>query len=53
MNEVSVIGVEGLDVRVPQIEISWEIFGFTHSCFGFASLHSHPSVSFPASSPLP
>lgn len=38
-------------MRVPQIKLSWEIFSFTHSCFVFAILHSHPSVSFPASSP--
>lgn len=53
MSEFSVIGVEGLDVRVPQVELSWEIFSFTHSCFGFATLHSHRSVSCPASSPWP
>lgn len=33
MSEVFVTGVEGLDVRVPHVELSWEIFRFTHSCF--------------------
>lgn len=50
MSEVSVTGVEGLDVRVPQVELFWEILSFTHACFGFATLPSHPPVSFPASS---
>lgn len=53
MTEVFVIGVEGLHVRAPQVEPSWEISSFTHSCFIFATFHSHLSVSFPASSLWP
>lgn len=34
MNEEFVIGRAGvLDLEVPQVEISWDIFSFTHSCF--------------------
>lgn len=51
--QVFVVGVEGLDVRVPQVEFSWEIFIFIHSCLVFATLHSRSSISFPASSPSP
>lgn len=51
MSEDPVIGRAGvLDLRVPQIELSWAIFNFAQLGFLLQPPHSRPSVSFLTSS---
>lgn len=52
VSEDFVIGKGGiLDLRIPQVELSWDIFNFTHSRFLLQPPNSHPFVPFLTSSP--